>query len=1285
MKYLARLLGLAAIAAMIVPAIQIPGFSEEPRDLDLQSASSILLAQDNNVSEHLAEANTLLEQGLEQLEEVEDLRQASRELFNRVFIEETLLFEDDLERRDYYISQAEEIQNQIEQIQTDIAEKLLQALELYRNLHIRTNFPLESHKGEQSIVTVLIELDFEAELFQPQEIRELVLNAIASHRSLNFRSAFPLESRQGEQNIVIKLMMPTMRHPGAIIDEVILQSQEIKDLVQETLKSYQENEFRDMFPVESRQGELQILTVLSPLSRRPFQRRELLQPQERLQFLQQLLESYRSPSFRENFSVESRQGEGEILAKLMFIYLFEMEQPEQAIEAYEQGQGLFIANEIKDRILAAKVLNWAKSIYWFLKEYDKVIEISEEYLKLIEEAEVSIQDGSDPIINEEIFDSNFQELKPQELEEIIRFFNKLEAENIYDIGTAYLALGQPQKAIEFYERSAALSEDCFCYIDRIVSVPLNLGVAYWLSGSYEEAAEIYSELGISVSGYPRVMAGLAYDNLAQYHEAISFYEQNLEAILNKDYASKVEALHILGRIYTSLGNYQQAVNIYQQSIQLIEQHSSNIDLEWQGIIHADLGYVYLNLKEYEKAIRLFEYSLPLIQQAIQEKIISNPYGDYNAFETGKSITESVVLRNWEAILLSNFGAAYAGLTDYSKAIEFLEESLMISYELGDYAGQSKALGNLGNIFTELGDYQQAGVYYQQALTVARELSLQADEGLWLSRLGHLLVTQGQTELGITFYKQSVNVRESIRESIQGLSEELQQSFTDTIADDYRLLADLLLQQNRILEAQRVLDLLKVQELDEYLRDVRGNSNTQTGVDYLRPEATILARYEERQQSAIALGQELETLKDIAEDERSEAQNQRIAQLTDLLDEINSSFREFTLSPEIRTLLEQLSYEATRASIYLDQLDSLRDELQQLNAAIFYPLILEDRLELVITTPDSPPLRRTVPVTKAELNEAILAFRQALTQPSSDIEASAQQLYDWLVRPLEDDLAAAGVETIIYAPDGQLRYIPLAALHDGNQWLTQRYRVNNITAASLTDLTQADAAQPRILAAAYTDETLVHTPEVNGTPYTFTGLPGAGLEVETLSAERTFLNQAFSLSAVRPIMDEYTVLHLATHAAFVPGVPEDSFILFGNGDTPTLRDIEGWTLNGVDLVVLSACETGVGGLGNGEEILGLGYTFQLRGARAVLSSLWQVSDQGTQVLMTAFYDALSQGMTKAEALQQAQVALITGDFSAVGGSRAGIGVVNQQTGEAFAAENLDHPYYWAPFILIGNGL
>ena len=166
-------------------------------------------------------------------------------------------------------------------------------------------------------------------------------------------------------------------------------------------------------------------------------------------------------------------------------------------------------------------------------------------------------------------------------------------------------------------------------------------------------------------------------------------------------------------------------------------------------------------------------------------------------------------------------------------------------------------------------------------------------------------------------------------------------------------------------------------------------------------------------------------------------------------------------------------------------------------------------------------------------------------------------------------------------------------------------------------------------------------------------------------------------------------HLATHASFNPGLPEDSFILFGDSSHITLRDVGRWNFPNVDLVVLSACETAVGDIadGNGIEILGLGYRMKEAGADAAIASLWDVSDGGTQILMNAFYANLNQRMSKAEALRQAQIALITGDLTASGvDRRAGIEVISSRTRLPLTvADRLSHPYYWAPFILIGNGL
>ncbi|NER50281.1 MAG: CHAT domain-containing protein, partial [Symploca sp. SIO1A3] len=391
-------------------------------------------------------------------------------------------------------------------------------------------------------------------------------------------------------------------------------------------------------------------------------------------------------------------------------------------------------------------------------------------------------------------------------------------------------------------------------------------------------------------------------------------------------------------------------------------------------------------------------------------------------------------------------------------------------------------------------------------------------------------------------------------------------------------------------------------------------------------------------------------------------------------------------------VKQLSATAKEQSLQLGNLRKLSNNLQQLqqNAVLLYPLILEDRLELVLATPNSPPINRTVSVKREELNRTIVQFRQALEQPTSDALTPASQLYDWLIKPLENDLTTAEAQTIIYAPDGQLRYIPLAALHDGNQWLIERFRVNNITAASIDDLNTQPQSELSLLAAAFAQGK--YNIQAGKQQFSFSGLPFAGKEVEnlatTIPSTTKLVDDDFSKAATLPQMDSHSVVHFATHAAFVPGSPDDSFILFGNGDYVTLGEVrEEWFFTNVDLIVLSACDTGVGGMGNGEEILGFGYLMQNAGARAAIASLWSVSDGGTQALMNSFYGLLTTGKhTKAEALRQAQIALITGDYSAVGDNRGSL--IVEYVGSQLppdVSKNLKHPYYWAPFILIGNGL
>ena len=283
---------------------------------------------------------------------------------------------------------------------------------------------------------------------------------------------------------------------------------------------------------------------------------------------------------------------------------------------------------------------------------------------------------------------------------------------------------------------------------------------------------------------------------------------------------------------------------------------------------------------------------------------------------------------------------------------------------------------------------------------------------------------------------------------------MQQLYTESVADTYRRLADLLLQQDRILEAQRVLDLLKVQELDDYLRGVSRNNNTEQGVPKLPQERQIEEGIENILVKAIDIGQEINQLQQ-QNRELTEQQEQRLAQLWEQQEQIVDEFNQFIESDEVLALIDQLKPTFRKADLVndLEELIGLQDNLKNLkqNAVLIYPLILENRIEIILTTADSPPIRHTVQVGKEELRQTIFDFRQALQSPSLDAKQSGKKLYQWLIEPLEKDLEKAEAKTIIYAPDGQLLYIPLAALYDGKQWLVERYRINHITATSLTDL------------------------------------------------------------------------------------------------------------------------------------------------------------------------------------------------------------------------------------------
>jgi len=565
--------------------------------------------------------------------------------------------------------------------------------------------------------------------------------------------------------------------------------------------------------------------------------------------------------------------------------------------------------------------------------------------------------------------------------------------------------------------------------------------------------------------------GIQQYKTSQFQAALQSYQQAL-AIYKEigDRLGEAYSLGNLGNAYDSLGQYQQAIEFHQQSL-AIEREIGDRSGE-AGSLN-NLGNAYNYLGQYRQAIEFYQQSL-----AIKREI-----GD----------------RSGEANALGNLGNAYLLLGQYQKAIEFSQQSLAVKREIGDRSGEAKSLGSLGEAYSSLGQYQKAIDFSQQTLAIAREIGDKESEGEVLSNLGELLAKQNQPELAIIFYKQSVNVIEAIRQDIRGLSKEQQQSYTETIADTYRNLGDLLLKQDRILEAQRVLDLLKVQELEDYLRNVRGSDNSAQGLAERSPELQIKKGYEVILDKAIQLGKELSQLESIPPSKRTDVQRQRVIELRKNEQEITQQFQDFLKSPQVTALIVQLRQTTGGQNFDLENnATNIQDNLKKLqqNAVILYPFVLDDRLELVLATPYAPPIRRTVAVKREELNKAIVEFRTALKNPNTNAKIPAQKLYNWLIKPLETDLTQADAKTIIYAPDGQLRYIPLAALYDGKQWVVEKFSINNITAVSLTDFNTKPQQKLQIFAGAFANGS--YSFQVGGQQFAFRGLEYAGVEVENLA-------------------------------------------------------------------------------------------------------------------------------------------------------------------------------------------
>ncbi len=828
---------------------------------------------------------------------------------------------------------------------------------------------------------------------------------------------------------------------------------------------------------------------------------------------------------------------------------------------------------------------------------------------------------------------------------------------LHSIGAVYNKLADYPQALEYYQQAVKFRRQINDK-EGIGSSFNSIGAVYFRQGNYnqaldylQQALEIRQELGDLVRvGRTQNNIAAIYINQAKYSQALEYYQQALQTFKELgNLEGEAAVINNIGLIYQELGQYEKSLEWYQQALAI---HRQNGNQKGEGDTLNNIGLTYKLQKKYDQALAYYQQALTVRKQIDDKPGIGNS--------------------------LNNIGLVYDQKSQYQTALEYLQQALIIFQEIGNKTETGRTLDSLGTVYKSFQEFAQAEDYYRQALTIQRNIGDRASERITLSNIGDLFLAKKEPELAIIFYKSSVNVTEGIRQDLQLLSLDKKQSYAEKIADTYRRLADLLLRQDRVIEAQQVLDLLKIQELENYLKNVESNEKTALGIELLPQEQEVLDNYNAIQNQATQVNEKLTKLENILPVDRSVAQQQQITKLEAEQQQIKEKFNNFISNEEIITILQQLQEKTRGESLDITNLSRLQNILKiKENAVLLYPLILEDRIEMVLVKSNGLPIHRSVPISKIQLKNAIFYFREALTYPRrriSDlaVRKTGKLLYEWLIKPWETDLFLARTKTIIYAPDGLLRYIPLAALYDGEKWLIEKFNINNITAASLTNFNSKPLDKLRVLAAAFSEGNYQFM--VGSRKFEFSGLQFAGQEIETLAKiipdTMKLFNQAFSWDEIISRVDKYNILHFATHADFVSGQPEDSFILFGDGSRLTLREITNLSLPNIDLAVLSACRTGMGSLlQDGSEILGLGYQMQRAGVKASIATLWQVDDRGTKLLMVDFYRALKTGnITKANALRQAQLALISGN------------VKGEKDTNSFR-----HPYYWAPFILIGDGL
>jgi CHAT domain-containing protein/tetratricopeptide (TPR) repeat protein len=922
-----------------------------------------------------------------------------------------------------------------------------------------------------------------------------------------------------------------------------------------------------------------------------------------------------------------------------------------------------------------------------------------------------------------------------------------EATTLDDMGVAYDALGQDQKALEAYQRALPIraQRGDLKGEGRTLS---NIGERYLRLAQAEKALEPLNEAlpiqeklnakgeKLDARGSAATLddLGLANQSLGQKEGALNYFNRELavqQALADRK--GEARALSNIGEVYIGLGEPVKALDYLEKALAIRREVGD--DRKGEAKTLSNLGEVYFGLEQKETALKYFNEALDIRRELGDDRkgeaeslnsigtvyyYLGNKERQLEFYKLALGIERETKDRSGEATTLNNIGTVYSYLGDEKSALEYYKLALPIRKEVNDPRGEAYTLWCIGQ--SGLSDATEALRRELAALTLAKqEQDPDLQGGIATSLMGYFS-QQRRPEAAILFGMDAINSYQQIRRNMSGLDKELQASFAKSKSATYRQLAELLVQSNRLGEAEHVLDLLKEEELQEVVRGGGGEPGEKVASVPLTPTQQNAERELTVPEHTAVTVEDLSLeytalqLKGAGLSSEEHARLEVVdAQVRSGKHELDTFFAAFFTE---KRETESIKTANVLVSDEKYQENQFQDTLRKLGPGVLgIRLLVSEHVYAIVVT---AALRRYVElkIMPTELRLMVLKVRDELKSRSSDPKPDLMSLYRVIVGPLEAELNSlqslsgekGRAPTILWSLDDVLRYLPMGALYDGKQYLAERFNNVLFTPDSFQYMAispDANGPKPRGLAMGLTKS-------YGG----LAALPGVLPELEAVVLDpeikeshgpmdgRLLPDEKFTLNALKTQLgpgSSYSVVHIASHFVIEGGEGKESYLMLGGesaGDAAGYRLTLG-KLNesnidfqGTRLLTLSACSTAQSYTAeDGREMDSMEMVAQQNHAQAVLASLWDVDDASTSKLMSDFY-ARWVGLPaagKAEALRQAQLAFLHGGGAAATETRgfktvsqAGPGVAAAAaTVAAKATPDLSHPYYWAPFVLYGN--